>query len=146
MSMELVSKQKPNETKTFPVYRLALIASALIAAAPAPSAPLTGKWGGEGYSLRVVPTGAIVQAKCVSGKIEGNIVPDAAGAFAGTGYFNRDSSGYRLADMARRDRKADFSGKIMGSKLKLTIRAAGEREVAVVMVRGAKMKFPVCKV
>lgn len=120
----------------------------LVAAAPAPappaSQPLTGNWAGDGFAVRASPTGTIVQGKCASGKISAPIIPDKAGTFTATGYFNPYTSGYRLSDIAPRDQIAYFNGKVSGNTLDLTMRINGKPDAHRILKRDAKIKFPKC--
>lgn len=129
-------------------FILTVLALPLIAAAPVAKPqplPLTGNWAGDGFALRTVGTGYVVQGKCASGKITSQVVPDAAGAFAASGYYNVYTSGYRVSDLSRRDTPASFKGKVSGNTLNLTMRVKGRPEdVQVVLKRGAKIKFPAC--
>jgi hypothetical protein len=130
--------------------------SLLIAAAPAPTTaprqaapaqpkPLAGNWAGDGFALRTVGTGYIVQGECASGKITAQVFPDASGSFAASGYYNAYRSGYRLSDVSPRDTPASFKGKINGNTLSMTMRIADRaEETRFVLKRGAKIKFPAC--
>jgi len=91
------------------------------AAAPAGSKALSGVWAGDGVSLRINSAGAVVQAKCAVGKVAVPIWVDARGQFAAKGYLNPVVSGYRLRDLAARDRPARLSGKVTGRTLEMTI-------------------------
>lgn len=136
-----------------PLFAL-LIVSAAPAPLPLPGKPalaqlppqlLTGSWAGDGFALRPARTGYVVQGKCAAGKITGQVVPDKGGAFTATGYFNRQTSGYRLPDLAPRDQPASFKGKISGNTLKLAVRVADSPgETRYVLKRGAAIKFPDC--
>lgn len=129
---------------------LPIVSLLLVAAAPAPkpapaaSQPLTGNWAGDGFALRTAPTGTIVQGKCASGKISAPIIPDKAGAFTATGYFNPYTSGYRLSDIAPRDQIAYFKGKVSGNTLDLTMRINGKPDAHHILKRNAKITFPKC--
>lgn len=139
---------------------LILPALLLAAAAPAPAprdaapqpfsasavTPFTGSWAGDGFTLRSAQKGYVVQGKCAGGKITSKVLPDASGAFTASGYYNRYSSGYRLSDIAPRDRAATFTGKIKGNTLALTMRVAGEPSARhFILKRGAAIRFPDCK-
>ena len=129
---------------------LSLIGLLIIAAAPAPAPaqplrPLTGSWAGDGFALRVAPTGVVVQGKCASGMITEQIVPDKTGAFTATGYYNPYTSGYRLSDLAPRDKLVTFKGKVKGNTLVLTMRMIGRPdESRYVLKRDAPIKFGKC--
>lgn len=114
----------------------------LVAAAPA---PLSGSWAGDGFLLRSAPTGMVVQTGCRIGKIETPIVPDKAGNFTATGYLNAPSTGYRLSDVAPRDRVATFKGRVAGSTLTLTVQVEAQPATSYRLVRGAPIKFPKCR-
>ncbi|WP_310474537.1 hypothetical protein [Sandarakinorhabdus sp.] len=133
------------------------------AAAPAaaPASPLTGTWAGDGFALRPAATGYVVQGKCAAGKITGTVVPDGAGAFIATGYFNPRAPVRRaqttvsgeqlpvieaLSQTAPRDEPAQFKGKIRGNSLTLVVRVTGKPgEARHVLKRGAAIRFPDCK-
>ncbi len=71
-------------------FKLRLVmALMLTAAAPATASQrLTGAWAGEGFVMRSVPSGTVVQGICGSGKISRPILLNSVGAFAVAGYFN----------------------------------------------------------
>ena len=115
-----------------------------IPAAPAPTRQLTGDWAGDGFALHTAPTGTIVQGRCAWGKIAGGIWLQANGAFRAAGYFNPYSSGYKLSNIARRDKAAMFEGRVTGKTLALTMRIAGKPDRRVVLRRGAVIKFAEC--
>lgn len=121
---------------------LPAIALLLVSAAPA---PLGGSWAGDGFLLRAAPTGMLVQTGCRIGKIETPIVPDKAGNFTATGYLNAPTTGYRLSDVAPRDRMASFKGRVAGNSLALTVQVEGQPATSYRLVRGASIKFPKCK-
>lgn len=128
---------------------------------PAPAAtPLAGTWAGDGFALRSAGTGYVVQGKCAAGKINGTVVPDAAGAFTATGYFNPQGPVRRprstasgdqlpvvepLSQVAPRDRPALFKGKISGNTLTLLVRVAGgSGDKRHVLKRDAAIRFKDC--
>lgn len=127
----------------------AALLGAASAASPAPRAapvpaPLAGEWAGDGFAVRASPIGTIVQGQCAWGKIEGPIVPGADGRFAAKGYFNPYMSGYKISDNARRDQPAIFEGRITGKTMKLTLHIGSKPVRRLVLLRGAKVKFPKC--
>jgi hypothetical protein len=136
----------PMSKSSLPLIGLLLIAAAPAQAPPKPPLPpLTGNWAGDGFALRVAPTGFVIQGKCASGMITDQIVPDKTGAFTATGYYNPYSSGYRLSDLAPRDKLATFKGKVNGNTLVLTMGMVGRPdESRYVLRRGAAVKFGRC--
>ncbi|WP_310498724.1 hypothetical protein [Sandarakinorhabdus sp.] len=136
-----------NASQTSDVSNTVIALFALLIASAAPSSPqqLAGIWAGDGFGLRPARIGYVVQGKCAAGKITGPVFPDRSGTFAATGYFNRQTSGYRLSDIAPRDQLASFKGKISGNTLVLIVRLADRPgETRYVLKRGAAIKFPDC--
>jgi len=139
-----------------PLIDLPLIALLLVAAARAPTSPpaagstpaggrpLAGAWAGNGFQLRTVPTGVVVQTGCLIGKIPHPVIPDKDGSFAATGYLNAPTTGFRLSDIAPRDRKASYTGKLSGDRLTLTVHVDGTPDTTYAMKRGARIRFPRC--
>ena len=126
------------------VAALTLAASVPAGAPVRPSAPaapvqaLAGDWAGDGFAVRSAPTGTIVQGRCAWGKIEGRILLDRDGSFRATGYFNPYMSGYKLSDLARRDKPAMFEGRVTGKTMKLTLRIAKKPDRRLVLRQGAR--------
>ena len=124
--------------------QLAFVAPLLAAAPLAAAPPLAGNWAGDGFAMRSTPTGMIVQGRCASGKIAHSILPDATGAFIARGYYNAQTSGLSLSDIAPTDQPADFTGKVSGKTLDLTLKIAGKPDTRYSLRRDAKIKFPKC--
>lgn len=134
-------------TTTVAAVMLGAAAAALPVPRAAPAAalePLAGEWAGDGFAVRSTPTGTMVQGQCAWGKIEGRILLDRDGSFRATGYFNPYMSGYKLSDLARRDKPAMFEGRVTGKTMKLTLRIAKKPDRRLVLRQGAKTKFPKC--
>jgi hypothetical protein len=121
LALGAAANAAPSTPAATPAAPAATPAKPLAAAAPAGSKPLSGVWAGDGVSLRINAAGAVVQAKCVVGKMAVPIWVDANGRFEANGYLNPVISGYRLSDLAARDRPARLSGRVKGSKLELTL-------------------------
>lgn len=113
-------------------------------ASPAAGRPLTGNWAGGGFAMREAPTGTIVQGPCASGLIAGPVLVDRNGNFTATGYYNPYSAGYRLSDLAPRDKIAYFNGKVSGRTLDLKVRPQGKPELHYLLKRDARAKFAKC--
>ena len=111
---------------------------------PPPSTQLTGNFAGEGAALRVVPTGAVVQGVCASGKIPVKVLVDRNGRFVANGYFNRYHPVIRLSDLAPGDTRARFAGELTGDVLVLTISIAGKPDQRHQLLRDAPARFATC--
>ena len=133
-----------------------MIASAILLAAAAASAPvadkpanaqlLTGNWAGDGFAIGANADRATVQSGCSHGRSSAPIALDKTGGFTARGYYNPPHSGYRLEDIAPRDRPATFTGKLSGKTLLLTVMVKGDgKAVSHTLVRDAHIKFPDCK-
>ncbi len=123
--------------------QLLAVTAALIAVAAAP-APLTGNWAGDRMSFVATADSTIVQSDCSFGKIDGAITPDAAGGFTASGYFNDHTPGPQLAEIAPADRPAQFTGKLHGDTLQLTMMAKGQPARHFTLVRDKRIKFVRC--
>ena len=129
-----------------PVPRAALPPAAGKPASPgAKAALLIGSWAGDGFAIGADEDRATVQSGCSHGRTAAPISLDKAGGFVAHGYFNPPRSGYRLGDIAPRDRPATFSGKVSGNTLLLTVTFSGGGKASPhTLVRGAHIKFPDC--
>lgn len=108
---------------------------------------LVGNWAGDGYAIGADKDRATVQSGCSHGRTDAPIALDKAGSFAARGYFNAPHSGYRLGDIAPRDRSAMFSGKLQGKTLLLTVAFNGDgggKAGPHKLVRDGQIKFPKC--
>jgi hypothetical protein len=161
---------KPLPKQLFTLFSLVLLA----AAGPAPVAPkaaaapkaappkapakakpapkvekgplLTGAWAGDHAALRTLDDGATVQNDCSHGKISGQIHLGPGGTFKAKGYYNAPLTGYRVSDIASRDHPADFTGKVSGDVLTLSISVLHESNThEFKMRRNARIKFPECQ-
>lgn len=113
--------------------------------APAGTTPLAGNWAGDGFSLRVIRGGAMVQGKCANGKITAPIFVDSKGRFAVSGYFNPVTSGFSIKDVTPRDRPAQFTGEVKGDKLLLKMRSeAAPGNPSYKLQRNKPIKFEDC--
>jgi hypothetical protein len=124
----------------------AAIALIVVLAAPAQGAsPLIGKWAGEGVAFRAGADHATIQSGCSSGRSDRPVTLDAAGTFRLKGYYNPPRSGYRLSDIAPRDRPAVFTGKVIGNTMDLEITAANSKPIRHTLHKNQPIKFPRCR-
>lgn len=114
--------------------------------APAGTTPLAGYWAGDGFSLRVIRGGAMVQGKCANGKITAPINVDGKGRFVASGYFNPVTPGFSLKDVTPRDRPARFTGEVKGDKLLLQMQsqATPGKPSSFKLQRNKSIKFEDC--
>lgn len=126
---------------------LTLLATAA-SAAGAPVAPgriLIGNWAGDGFAVGADEDRATVQSGCSHGRTTAPITLDRNGGFITRGYFNPAHSGYRLGDIAPRDRPATFTGKVSGNMLVFTLAFDGSsKTLPHTLIRGGSIKFPKC--
>ncbi|MBC7520747.1 MAG: hypothetical protein H7268_06600 [Sandarakinorhabdus sp.] len=128
---------------------IGLLMMVAIAAATSPAqaatTPLAGNWAGDNFSLRVIRGGAMVQGKCVNGKITSPILVDGKGHFVASGYFNPVTSGFRVSDVSPRDQPAKFIGQVNGDKLELKLQADGiSGPTSFKLQQGKTIKFADC--
>jgi hypothetical protein len=109
-------------TKSPRLVSLALSAASVLTG-PASAAPaklvaptLAGNWAGDGFSVRVIGNDTVVQGKCMSGKVSGRPPLDGNGRFAAAGYFNPVTAGLSISQTNPKDRPAQFSGRVVGSR------------------------------
>lgn len=99
---------------------LALMLAGCVAA-PQPSGPLAGSWGGRGVALTLQEDGGRLEYDCAAGTIDGPLLPDAAGRFAAQGTHTPGLGGPARSGDPPPSYPARYSGTVRGGEMRLEV-------------------------
>lgn len=109
------------------------------------AAPLTGDWGGPQVRLVLTDKGGTLELSCASASLDAPIHPDATGTFTATGRYEAFTGGPALADAPPATTPAQFSGRITGDTLQLSVHPKGDKTAqAYTLERGRRVKLIRC--
>ncbi|HEU4821021.1 MAG TPA: hypothetical protein VFS87_07690 [Qipengyuania sp.] len=95
------------------------------AALPAPTGPVTGRWGGEHVGLTLDATGGTVEYDCAAGRIDEPIVPDTNGGFNAGGSHTPNTGGPERVGEPRPNYPARYTGTVSGDTMRLQVTLPG---------------------
>lgn len=105
---------------------LTLLASACQAAAPTASGVLVGGWGGQHVGLELTAAGGTLDYDCAAGTIDEPVRVDASGRFTARGTHTPSMGGPERIDVPRPRVPAQYSGRLEGARLTLSVRVPDE--------------------
>ncbi len=88
-----------------------------------------GTWGGEHIQLEVAEQGAQIEYDCAHGSIDQKIVLDARGRFKVSGTHVVERGGPVRQSGSSKAEPVQFTGRVSGKKLELTVRRRDSKEV-----------------
>jgi hypothetical protein len=106
----------------------ALACSGAATAAGAPTAALTGSWGGAGIGLSITEDGARVEYDCAHGSLDRRIEPDRTGRFVVVGSHVEEHGG-PVREGESTSYPVRFAGRVKGNGMSLTVTRASNGEV-----------------
>lgn len=88
-----------------------------------------GVWGGEHISLQVTTEGITVEYDCAHGKIPGGIFVNRQGHFVVVGTHVEEHGGPVGATESPNSYPVQFSGKVSGKRMKLTVKRSDTKKL-----------------
>jgi hypothetical protein len=116
-------------------------------ASTGPSSPMaTGVWGGDHVAMKVTDAATHLELDCAHGDILAAITVDARGLFDVAGTFVREHGGPVREGEVLDSRPAKYSGSVISTTMKLTIRLDDSNEPigTFTLVRGSSGRVLKC--
>lgn len=85
-----------------------------------------GTWGGRHVGLELTAGGGALDYDCAAGTIDEPVRADASGRFTARGTHTPGMGGPERVDVARPRLPAQYSGRIQGERMTLSVRAPDE--------------------